>query len=102
MKEDYQEAFLGKHDVVAINVQSGNLDAGGLNEFIYAGLIGAASWTRIGSLSSATPIRGPIIPGFTRTTCRPPCEKIRQALLELKDPAVLKPLKADGFQNRDR
>ena len=38
-KRDYEEHFLGKHDVVAINVQSGNLDAGGLNEFIFAGLV---------------------------------------------------------------
>jgi phosphonate transport system substrate-binding protein len=97
-KRDYTESFLGKHDVVAINVQAGNLDAGGLNEFIYAGMV------QRGKLDPAKVVvlgyseAWPEYPWVYQNDLAPALrDKIRSAFLELKDPAVLKPLKADGF-----
>lgn len=97
-KRDYQESFLGKHDVVAINVQAGNIDAGGLNEAIYAGMVerGKLDPARITVLGYSDP--WPDYPWVYQNDLTPELRtKIRQAFLELKDPAVLKPLKADGF-----
>jgi phosphonate transport system substrate-binding protein len=97
-RRDYQESFLGKHDVVAINVQAGNVDVGGLNEFIYAGLLerGKIDPAKVVVLgySEAWP-EYPWV--YQKDLAAPLRAKIRAAFLELKDPAVLKPLKADGF-----
>jgi phosphonate transport system substrate-binding protein len=98
-KRDYQEAFLGKHDVVAINVQAGNVDAGGLNEFIYAGMVerGKLDASKILVLGYAE--AWPDYPWVYQNDLVPELrEKIRTAFLEMTDPAVLKPLKADGFK----
>jgi len=98
-KQDYQQAFLGKHDVVAINVQSGNVDAGGLNEFIFASLVerGKIDPTRIVVLGYSD--AWPDYPWAYQNDLSPSLrEQIRQAFLELTDPAVLKPLKADAFR----
>jgi len=97
-KRDYQENFLGKHDVVAINVQAGNVDVGGLNEFIYAGLVehGKIDPARVLVLGYSEPI--PDYPWVYQNDLTPELRgQIRAAFLELKDPAVLKPLRADGF-----
>jgi phosphonate transport system substrate-binding protein len=97
-KRDYQQAFLGKHDVVAINVQSGNVDAGGLNEFIYAGMVerGKLDPTKITVLGYSE--AWPEYPWVYQNDLSPELrQKIRTAFLELKDPSVLKPLRADGF-----
>jgi len=97
-KRDYQENFLGKHDVVAINVQAGNVDAGGLNEFIYAGMVerGKLDPSKLVVLGYSEP--WPEYPWAYQNDLAPELrEKIRKAFLELKDPAILKPLKADGF-----
>jgi phosphonate transport system substrate-binding protein len=97
-KEDYQEVFLGKHDVVAINVQAGNVDAGGLNEFIYAGMLerGKINPDKITILGYSDP--WPEYPWVYQNDLSPELRgKIRTAFLGLKDSAVLGPLKADGF-----
>jgi phosphonate transport system substrate-binding protein len=97
-KRDYEESFLGKHDVVAINVQAGNVDAGGLNEFIYAGLVerGKLDPAKLVVVGYSDP--WPDYPWVYQNDLTPELRaRIRQAFLELKDPAVLKPLKADGF-----
>jgi phosphonate transport system substrate-binding protein len=36
---DYKESFLGKHDVVALNVMRGNVEAGALSKPIFEGLV---------------------------------------------------------------
>jgi phosphonate transport system substrate-binding protein len=97
-KVDYEEAFLGKHDAVAINVQAGNVAAGGLNEFIYAGLVerGKIDPDKVVVLGYSDP--WPDYPWVYQNHLSAELRgKIRRAFLELKDPAVLKPLKADGF-----
>jgi phosphonate transport system substrate-binding protein len=97
-KRDYAESFLGKHDVVAINVQAGNIDAGGLNEFIYAGMLerGKIDPGKIVVLGYSE--AWPDYPWVYQNDLAPVLrDKIRSAFLNLKDPAVLGPLKADGF-----
>jgi phosphonate transport system substrate-binding protein len=97
-KRDYTESFLGKHDVVALNVQTGNIDAGGLNEFIYADLVerGKIDPAKIVVLGYSE--AWPEYPWVYQNDLAPALrDKIRSAFLELKDPAVLAPLKADGF-----
>ena len=97
-KRDYQQAFFGKHDVVAINVQAGNVDAGALNEFIYAGMVerGKIDAAKITVLGYSEP--WPDYPWVYQLDLTPALrDGMRAAFLELKDPAVLRPLKADGF-----
>jgi phosphonate transport system substrate-binding protein len=97
-KRDYTESFLGKHDAVAINVQAGNIDAGGLNEFIYEGMVerGKLDTSKIAVLGYSDP--WPEYPWTYQNDLAPALrDKIRAAFLNLKDPVVLKPLKADGF-----
>ncbi len=97
-KQDYKESFLGKHDAVAINVQAGNIDAGGLNEFIYDGMVerGKLDTGKIVVLGYSDP--WPEYPWTYQNDLAPALrDKIRAAFLNLKDPAVLRPLKADGF-----
>ena len=94
----YQESFLGKHDVVAVNVQSRSVDAGGLSQPIFEGMLesGKIDRTKIRVLHESPEIpdypwamQRDLVPGLK--------EKIRKAFTELKNPAILKPLKADGF-----
>jgi phosphonate transport system substrate-binding protein len=97
-KRDYTESFLGHHDVVAINVQAGNVDAGGLNEFIYAGMLerGKIDLKKIVVLGYSDP--WPDYPWAYQNDLAPQLrDKIRSAFLALKNPEILKPLKADGF-----
>jgi phosphonate transport system substrate-binding protein len=95
---DYQESFLGKHDAVALNVMRGNVDAGGLSQVIFIGLVekGTIDKTKVKVIAESAPI--PEYPWVMQTDLSPALrEEIRKAFLELKDPAILKALKADGF-----
>lgn len=95
---DYQESFLGKHDAVALNVMRGNVDAGGLSQVIFASLVekGTIDKTKVKVVAESDPI--PEYPWVMQTDLATALrEEIRKAFLELKDPAILKPLKADGF-----
>ena len=95
---DYQESFLGKHDAVALNVMRGNVDAGGLSKVIFIGLVekGTIDKTKVKVIAESAPI--PEYPWVMQTDLSPALrEEIRKAFLELKDPAILKALKADGF-----
>jgi phosphonate transport system substrate-binding protein len=95
---DYQESFLGKHDAVALNVMRGNVDAGGLSQVIFASLVekGTIDKTKVKIVAESDPI--PEYPWVMQTDLATALrEEIRKAFLELKDPAILKPLKADGF-----
>jgi phosphonate transport system substrate-binding protein len=98
-KRDYEEVFLGKHDVVAINVQAGNVAAGGLNEFIYTGMIerGKLDPAKIVVLGYSD--AWPDYPWVYQNDLKPELrEQLRKTFLEMTDAAVLKPLKADGFK----
>ncbi|HXX93111.1 MAG TPA: phosphate/phosphite/phosphonate ABC transporter substrate-binding protein [Planctomycetota bacterium] len=97
-EHDYKESFLGKHDVVAVNVLSRGVDAGGLSKPIFQGLLesGKIDRTKIRVLHESPEI--PDYPWAMQRDLAPPLkEKIRKAFYELKDPEILKPLKADGF-----
>ncbi|HZE97777.1 MAG TPA: phosphate/phosphite/phosphonate ABC transporter substrate-binding protein [Planctomycetota bacterium] len=95
---DYQESFLGKHDVVAVNVLSRSVDAGGMSKPILEGLMesGKIDKTKIRILHESGEI--PDYPWAMQKDLDPALkDKIRKAFFELKNPAILKPLKADGF-----
>ncbi len=95
---DYQESFLGKHDAVALNVMRGNVDAGGLSKPIFEGLLerGTIDRTKVKVLAESDPI--PDYPWAMQSDLEPALKaKIREAFYGLKDEAILKPLKADGF-----
>jgi phosphonate transport system substrate-binding protein len=89
---DYQQNFVGAHDAVAANVANGNADAGGLAEFIWNSLLER-------KVIDATKVRDyPQFPWTMRSDLNPNLkDKIRNAFLTLKDPAVLKNFKAEGF-----
>jgi phosphonate transport system substrate-binding protein len=95
---DYQESFLGKHDAVGLNVMRGNVDAGGLSQVIFTGLVerGMIDTTKVRVVAESDP--NPEHPWVMQTDLAPALKvEIRKACVELKDPAILKPLKADGF-----
>ena len=95
---DYQESFLGKHDAVALNVMRGNVDAGGLSKPIFEGLLekGTIDRTKVKVIAESDPI--PDYPWAMQSDLEPALkERIRKAFHGLKEKAILKPLKADGF-----
>jgi len=99
---DYEESFLGKHDAVALNVMRGNVDAGGLSKPIFEGLLekGTIDRPKVKVIAESDPI--PDYPWAMQSDLEPALkEKIRKAFHGLKDPAILKPLKADGFAPMD-
>jgi phosphonate transport system substrate-binding protein len=95
---DYEESFLGKHDAVALNVMRGNVDAGGLSKPIFEGLLekGTIDRAKVRVLAESDPI--PDYPWAMQADLDPALKgRIRKAFHSLRDPAILKPLKADGF-----
>ena len=95
---DYQQHFLGAHDAVAVNVANGNADAGALSEVIWNSLVERklvdASKVKVLGYSKEYPQ----YPWTMRSDLAPALkEKARKAMLELKDPVVLKNFKAEGF-----
>jgi phosphonate transport system substrate-binding protein len=97
-KADYQEQFLGAHDAVAFAVQGGKAQAGGLSKPIFESLVQKKSIdpARVKVIAVSQPI--PEYPWTMQTTLAPELKtKIRAAFIELKDPAVLKAFKAEGF-----
>jgi phosphonate transport system substrate-binding protein len=95
---DYQQNFVGAHDAVAANVATGNADAGGLAEFIWNSLVERklvdASKVKVLGFSGEYPQ----FPWTMRSNLDSALkDNIREAFLTLKDPAVLKNFKAEGF-----
>jgi len=96
--ENYQEHFVGAHDAVAIAVQNGHAQAGGLSKPIFESLLqrGIIDGNKVKVLAESKPF--PQYPWTMRSNLSPALkEKIRAAFLNVNDPAVLKPFKADGF-----
>ncbi|MEL6268020.1 MAG: phosphate/phosphite/phosphonate ABC transporter substrate-binding protein [Pseudomonadota bacterium] len=101
--EDYKDNFLGAHDAVAVNVQRGNAQAGGLSRPIFESLIerGMIDPEQVRVLGYSDPI--PQYPWVMRTDMTPALqEAIKTAFYDLKlgteaGDGVLKPFKADGF-----
>jgi phosphonate transport system substrate-binding protein len=97
-KKNYQEHFLGAHDAVAIAVQNGNAQAGGLSKPIFDSLVERKiiDLEKVRVLEESKPF--PNYPWTMRSDLKPQLkEKIREVFYTLKDQEILKPLKADGF-----
>jgi phosphonate transport system substrate-binding protein len=95
---DYQQNFVGAHDPVAVNVANGNADAGGLSEVIWNNLVERKLIDTNKAKVVAFSKEYPQYPWTMRSDLSSALkEKIRDAFLTLKDPAVLKTFKADGF-----
>ena len=100
---DYKQNFLGAHDAVAVNVQRGNAQVGGLSRPIFERLLkkGTIDPAKVKVLSYSDPI--PQYPWVMRTDLDAGVQKsIREAFFSLKKGTedgdkVLKPFKADGF-----
>lgn len=96
--KDYQPVYLGAHDAVARAVQSGQVPAGGLSKAIYETLVQSkiVDPDKIKVLAVSDPI--PNYPMVFQGGLAPALkEKIRKAFLEMKDPAVLKSFRVEGF-----
>ena len=97
-EENYEEVFLGAHDAVAVAVEKGNAQAGGLSQPIFESLIekGIIDPDKVVVIAESKPF--PQYPWTMRSDLDPELKtKISQAFTELKDPEVLKPFKAQGF-----
>lgn len=97
-QKDYQEAFIGSHDAVAIAVQNGNAQVGGLSKPIYETLLKkeTISPAKVKVIAESKPY--PQYPWTMRSDLSPELKaKIRTAFIELEDKKVLEPFKADGF-----
>lgn len=97
-KTDYKENFLGAHDAVAVAVQNGHAQAGGLSKPIFDSLVsrGIISLDKVKVLKVSADY--PQYPWAMRKNLDPALkEKIRQSFLQATDKAVLKPFKAEGF-----
>ena len=96
--ENYEAVFLGAHDAVALAVQNGNAQAGGLSRPIFESLVeeGTIDPEKVTIIAESEPI--PQYPWTMRSDLDPALkENIRTAFLELNDESVLGPFKADGF-----
>lgn len=96
--EDYEAVFLGAHDAVALAVQSGNAQAGGLSSVIFDSLVEeeVIDPTQVTVIAESDPI--PQYPWTMRSNLDPDLkEAIRQAFLSISDESVLGPFNADGF-----
>jgi len=97
-KENYKEHFVGAHDVVALTVQNGKADAGGLSKTIFQTLVERKTIDpqKVKVIAESKPF--PEYPWAMRSDLKPELkEKIRQAFLQIKDKEILKAFKADGF-----
>lgn len=96
--KDFQGVFLGSHDSVALAVQNGNAQAGGMACPILKSLKkkGVIDPSKVTTIAQSSPI--PQYPWTMRSTLSPELkENIRVTFLELESDKVLKPFNADGF-----
>jgi phosphonate transport system substrate-binding protein len=96
--DEYREHFVGAHDAVALTVQNGKAQAGGLSKPIFEALVerGIIDKAKVKVLQESRPY--PQYPWTMRSDLKPELkEKVRAAFLNLTDKDVLKPFKADGF-----
>lgn len=96
--KDYSQHFVGTHDAVAVNVANGNADAGGLSEVIWK----AVTERKLVDVNKVKVVgyskEYPQYPWTMRSDLDAKLkDKIRATFVNMKDPAVLKNFKADGF-----
>ena len=99
---DYRVVHLGTHDAVARAVQAGQVPTGALSEPIFRSLverktIDPAKITQI-ALSAPIPNYPITMQGNLSDALK---DQIRRAFLDLKDPAILKSFRVDGFAPTD-
>jgi phosphonate transport system substrate-binding protein len=99
---DYRIVHLGTHDGVARAVQNGQVPAGALSEQIYRSLlarkaIDSAKIREIG-LSVPVPNYPIVLQGYLAPELK---DAIRRAFLDVKDPAVLRSFRVEGFAATD-
>jgi phosphonate transport system substrate-binding protein len=95
---DYKEVFVGAHDAVAIAVQNGNAQGGGLSRYLFTSLVeqGTIKMSRVKVIAESD--RYPNYPWVLASDLDPKLQdRVKSAFYDLKDPSILKPLKADGF-----
>jgi phosphonate transport system substrate-binding protein len=95
---DYRPVHLGTHDAVARAVQNGQVPAGALSKAILTTLIArnAVDATKLVEIALSDPI--PNYPMVMQGNLAEPLkEAIRRAFLELRDPAVLRSFRVEGF-----
>jgi phosphonate transport system substrate-binding protein len=95
---EYKEHFLGSHDAVAMSVQNGKAQAGGLSRPIFESLVakGTIDSAKVKPLAYSKPF--PEYPWTMRSDLSPALkDKIKNAFYQAKESEVLKPFKADGF-----
>ncbi len=83
---------------MAVAVQNGNAQGGGLSHYLFTSLVeqGTIKADRVKVIAESD--RYPNYPWVLRSDLDPKLqEAIKSAFYELKDPSILKPLKADGF-----
>ena len=96
--KNYREHFVGAHDAVAMSVQNGHAQAGGLSKPIFETLVqrGMIKPDRVKVVAESEPF--PQYPWTMRSDLDAQLkQKIRTAFREIDDPAILKPFKAEGF-----
>ena len=96
--KNYREHFVGAHDAVAMSVQNGHAQAGGLSKPIFETLVqrGLVKPDKVAVIAESKPF--PQYPWTMRSSLNPQLKQtIRAAFLEINDPAILKPFKAEGF-----
>jgi len=96
--DDYEPVYLGSHDAVALSVQNGNADAGGLSKKIFEHLVEREliSLDKVQVIAISNPF--PNYPWTMQSSLDPELkDKIKQAFYDLDDPEITKPLKADGL-----
>ena len=96
--ENYQAVFLGAHDAVALAVQNGNAQAGGLSRPIFDSLVeeGMIDASKVTVIAESDPI--PQYPWTMRSDLDPALKaQIGSTFLNIDDESVLTPFKADGF-----
>lgn len=97
-KKDYTEHFLGAHDSVALTVQTGKADAGGLSKTIFESLVerGIIKPEKVKVIAESKPF--PEYPWVLRSNLASELkQRIAVVFLDIKDHAILKTFKADGF-----
>lgn len=96
--KNYKEHFLGAHDAVAMAVQNGRAQAGGLSRPIFESLVarGVIDASKVKVLAYSEPF--PQYPWAWRNSLDEDLkENIKTAFYALKDKDILKQFKADGL-----
>jgi len=100
--KDYRVVHLGTHDAVARAVQNGQVQAGALSKAIFENLITRKTidGAKFHTVAITPPI--PNYPMVMQGKLDPALKNaIRSAFLELKDAAILKTFRAEGFAATD-